>query len=160
MNRRTLLTLLIAVLGTLLAASPAAAAPKKCKPTALKLKRTAGSTQATLTWTKPRKAPKRARYRVSAGKAVVGQTGRRAMKVRVSFGKSYRFKVRVLKRNGRMTSCSAAKTFSVGYKRATKPDPLAASNSAPGVVKLTWPASRGGDANVTGYRVYRDGAVH
>jgi spore germination protein YaaH len=163
MTRRTL-PLLFALLGALFAAaSPAAAAAKStssCKPTGLTVTRSPGSTKAKLTWGKPRKAPKGARYRVYAGNAVVGQTGRTAMKVRVTFGKRYRFKVRVLTHAGHATGCAALKTVSVVYQRPTTPDHVGASDAGPGNVHLTWAPSTGGEATVTGYRIYRDGVVH
>jgi spore germination protein YaaH len=162
MTRRTLPSLLAlaTLLGAATAVAPAPAAAKSCGPIHVQFTRKPGTTRGILSWTKPRKAPKSPRYRVYNGKAVVGQTGRTQRLVRVSFGRKYRFKVRVLTHQGHTTGCSATKVVSVVYANPTMPAPVDVTELGPGKVRLSWPASTGTEAKVTGYRLYRDGALH
>lgn len=147
-----------AALSVLAAAAPAASA--SCKPKQLKLDRANGATTATVSWRTPHGVPAGARFRVYRNGAVVGQTKRPKAKVRVSFDKSYRIAVRVVRRNGRLTKCVVKKRFKVAYRMPGVPAAFAAAEASPTVVRLGWQAAPRGDSPIAGYRVLRDGAVY
>ena len=71
--------------------------------------RPAGATSGVLRWKSALRAPRRAktRFRVYRGGAVVGQTPRRAMRVRVRVGRTHTLTVAAVNTAGRATRCRA-----------------------------------------------------
>lgn len=122
------------------------------KPTKLALQRPLGRTVAQLRWSAGRGAPAGARYRVYRNGRTIGQTAKRSMRVRVSPGRSYRFKVTVLG-----TGCSSQKLIRVRLRIPSTPRHLAAGDGAGTTVRISWSASKRGDAPLAGYRLFRDG---
>lgn len=161
---RTAAAVLVALVGLGLAPSAAPAAGRVgCKgkaPRALSFARKPGSLAGRLSWRPPSRALPGMRYRVYRNGAVVGQTTRRSMPVRVSLERTYRFRVHPVAPSGRPLPCGARLKRRIGYRRPSRPRRLAASRASGAAVRLTWSASRPGDAPVVGYRVYRDGRVH
>jgi spore germination protein YaaH len=135
----------------LLAAVPAAAdaQPTRCaQPTRLSFSRPLGRTVGTLRW--QASTP----VRVLRNGRVVGQTARRAMRVRVRLGRTYRFMVVPLAAR----RCAARKQVRVRYHVPGAPRGLIARLGEDGL-RLAWTHGRRGDGRLAGYRVLRDGAV-
>ena len=100
------------------------------------------------------------RYRVYRDGVVVGQTTSRFMAVAVRLEHTYRFRVHAVSPSGRPLPCGGRLKRRVSYRRPSRPRRLAASDASGATVRLTWSASRRGDARVAGYRVFRDGRVY
>ena len=164
MTRRIAIAVLAAttLLGPVTAGTAAAARkkPKCASPTALSFQRAPGGQAGTLTWKKPRQAPKGTRYRVYRDGAVVGQTKRTKMRVRVSVNRSFKFAVRVVDAKGKPTKCQAKLKQNLGYVRPSQPEYVTASNATGAAVRLSWNASQRGEAPLKAYRVTRDGATY
>jgi spore germination protein YaaH len=145
----------------LLTAVPGAAARAngaRCharQPTGLSLERLPDASAGRLRWRAPRSAPARARYRVYRNGRTLGQTAKRSMRVRVSLGRSFRFKVAVVG-----TGCSAQKRLTLGSRGPSVPLHLAAGDGAGAAVRLSWSPSQRGDAPLVGYRIFRDGSTY
>jgi spore germination protein YaaH len=156
---RTALAVMAAA--ALLGALPGAAqASRVCSaPTHLKFERKPGATSGRLSWQPPRGAARGMRYRVFRDRAVIGQTRRSWMKIRVSVGVRYRFKVRPVSRSGRLLPCSAGVRRLVANVAPTKPANLTVTGTTGPAAHLTWSRSRRGDGRVTAYRVLRGGVT-
>lgn len=150
-------TLVIAAAGETPAAAAAGTRCQSQQPTALAISRGLGSTAAQLHWRAPRRVPASAsvRYRVYRNGRTVGQTRRRSMRVRVSLGRSYRFKVAVIG-----TGCSAQKLIKVLRRSPSTPQHVAAGDGSGASVRISWSASKRGDAPLAGYRLFRDGQTY
>ena len=158
--RKLLLALLATtVAGTALAA-PAAEAKSVCKrPTALSFERKPGAAGGRLSWKRPGGAPRGTRYRVYRDRDVIGQTRGRSMRIRVSLGRAYRLSVRVVAPSGRPLPCSAGIRKRVTYVLPSTPRHFAVEGASAAAAHLSWTASRRGDAQVTAYRVLRNGVT-
>jgi spore germination protein YaaH len=155
---RRLLFALIAVLAIAVAA-PAAASAAKCRaPRGLAFQRLPGHTAGILSWSKPKKAPKGTRYRAYRDGAVIGQTKRLQIRVRVSVNRAYRFMVRPVTKKGKLQRCSTKLRESLSYVRASRPGDLAVTGTSGATAHLSWSPSQRGDAPLRGYRVFRNGA--
>ena len=159
--RRVLLTALAALVAlTALPAIAEAARGRVCKgPTALKFKRKPGATSGRLSWRPPNRVRRGTRYRVYRSGAVIGQTKRSWMRVRVSVGLKYRFVVRLVSRRGRPLPCRAGVRKLVAYVNPTAPRNLAVTGVDGPAAHLEWMKARGGDARVVAYRVFRSGVT-
>jgi spore germination protein YaaH len=161
---RTTTALLVALVGLGLAPSAASADGRAdCMgkaPRALSFERKPGKLTGRLSWRPPSRALPGTRYRVYRNGVVVGQTTGRSMQVRVSLERTYRFRVHPVSSRGRPLPCGALLERRVSYRRPARPRNLAAARASGATVRLTWSASRPGDAPVVGYRVFRDGSVY
>lgn len=144
-----------------------AGAPGRCaavRPSRLTLARRVGASSAVLRWRVPRNAATRAsgrravRYRVMRDGAVVGQTAKRAMRVRVTVGARHRFVVQPLAANGTPLRCRAQKRVRVAYRAPGAPRYVAVQGDEAGL-RLSWQAGRRGDGALAGYRLVRDGVT-
>jgi spore germination protein YaaH len=145
-----------------IALAPAASAPaaKRCgglRPAALTFLPTPGATSGVLSWKHPRRVRGTRRYRVLRNGRVVGQTLRRAMRVRTKPGRRYVFTVRAVSASGRVSPCAGKLVRNMRHRTPRAPRDLAASDVTETSAKLTWSASRAGDRPLRGYRVFRDG---
>jgi spore germination protein YaaH len=161
---RTALAPVIVIVGLALAPSAASAAGRAgCTgeaPRALSFERKAGRLAGRLSWRPPLRTYPGMRYRVYRNGVVVGQTARRFMAVAVRLEHTYRFRVHAVSRSGRPLSCGARLKRRVSYRPPSRPRRLAASKASGAKVRLSWSASRRGDAPLAGYRVFRDGRVY
>jgi spore germination protein YaaH len=135
----------------LLAAMPAAADAQRthcAEPTRLSFSRPLGRTVGTLRWQADMPV------RVLRNGRVVGQTARRAMRVRVRLGRIYRFAVVPLAAR----RCAATKRVRVRYRVPGAPRGLTMRLGADRL-RFAWARGRRGDGRLAGYRVLRDGAV-
>lgn len=164
MARRLVPLLLVAVAAALVPAHAAAAkkAPRTCAAAErLTFERTPGRTWGLLSWTPRPSAARGTRYRVIRNGAVVGQTRRHSMRVRVRIGGRYVFTVREVSRSGRLQRCGLKLRRRISYIAPGRPEGFGAS-AAPGAVsvRLSWERVARGDARLVGYRVFRDGALY
>jgi len=141
------LALVALALGPLAGASARPACAKAAK---LTFARTTGRSVGVLRW---RGLPAASTYRVLRNGRVVGQTHRRAKRVAVRIGRSYRFTVIGLGAR----SCTATRRVRVRWRAPGAPRALAVSNRE-GALQLDWLRGRRGDGKLAGYRVLRDGA--
>jgi len=158
--RRLLVPILAAlVAATALPAAADAARGRVCAgPTHLKFKRKAGATAGRLSWQRPRGARrKRLRYRVLRDGAVIGQTTRTWMKVRVSVGVKYRLAVRLVSRRGKPLPCAAGVRKLISYVDPKAPKHLYVTGVDGPAAHLEWTPGRRGDARVVAYRIFRGG---
>jgi len=126
------------------------------QPTRLTFARDPGRAVGTLRW----RAPGPLRVRVLRDGRVVGETARRALRVRVRIGRTHRFAVVALGAGGRPLPCRATLRVSVRYRPPGAPRALAVvGGGGDGFLQLTWRAGARGDGRLAGYRVLRDGAV-
>jgi spore germination protein YaaH len=148
-----------------LAAMPAAAEAKKpasgCagkRPTLLAFAPAPNLTTGVVSWRRPR-LPRgaRLRYRLVRNGKVVGQTARRRMTVRVSLGRTYRFRVKVVLASGRVAPCPGLLTARPGRPVPSAPRDLAASDVTDTSATLSWTAGSVRAGRVAGTRIYRDG---
>ncbi|HEV7884425.1 MAG TPA: glycosyl hydrolase family 18 protein [Solirubrobacteraceae bacterium] len=119
-----------------------------------------GATRATgvVSWRRPlRPRAVRLRYRLVRNGAVVGQTARRRMSVRVSAGRRYRFRVYVVLLTGRVAPCPARLTTALRRALPTPPRDLAASAVTDTSATLSWTPGRARGAKAGGTRIFRDG---
>jgi spore germination protein YaaH len=145
-------------------AAPATAKPiaaKGCigkRPTLLAFAIGARPTSAVVSWQRPR-LPRGAklRYRLVRNGRVVGQTARRRMGVRVSPGRTYRFRVKVVLPSGRVAPCPGLLTAHPGRPLPTPPRDLAASAVGDTSATLSWTPGRVRSGPIAGTRIYRDG---
>ena len=165
MRRSPLLPLAIAaaLALTAIAAPGAAAAPghgahaADCpQPAHLTFKRKLGKTTGILRWATPRGFS--GRVRVLRNGRVVGQTSRRALRVAVKLGRTYRFGVVPLSTAGRPLRCTATKRLKVRYRAPGAPRRLAVSGDERGL-RLSWTPGRRGDSALAGYRLRRGDAT-
>jgi spore germination protein YaaH len=152
----------LAALASLVLAAPtpaAAATSKACRaaaPAKVTFTRDRGRSYGWLRWTKPRKARRRLRYRVSIdGKRRPATTARR-LRVRVRPGQRLRFAVATT----RAPRCGRALKAVVPFYAPTAPGNVAAAQVSETAVRLSWAAARPGDGRLAGYRVTRDGATY
>lgn len=145
MRRALLLT---TALATLAVAAPAAAAATCPKPTRLSFSRTTGRTVGTLRW--QASTP----VRVLRNGRVVGQTSRRAMRIPVRLGRTYRFAVVPLGAR----RCAARTKLRVRYRPPGAPRQLTV-RAGEDDLRLGWRRGARGDGRLAGYRLLRDGAV-
>jgi spore germination protein YaaH len=151
----------LAVLATVVLASPAAGAPtpasaspladaaRACAvPTKLHFSRPLGSTVGTLRWRAT------TAVRVLRNDRVVGQTTRRAMRVAVTLGRTYRFTVAPLGAR----RCAATERVKVAYRAPGVPRRLTVRHASGGL-RFSWRRSRRGDGRLAGYRLRRDGVT-
>ncbi|MFL5885919.1 MAG: glycosyl hydrolase family 18 protein [Thermoleophilaceae bacterium] len=158
MTRRLLLPL--ALLLAVAAVVPAVADAAKCKPPrSVAFQRLPGHTAGILSWKKPKKAPKGTRYRAYRDGAVVGQTKKLQIRVRVSVNRAYRFMVRPVSKKGKVQKCTAKLRESLTYVRASRPGDMAVTGASSAAAHLAWSPSQRGDAPLRAYRVYRNGAT-
>ncbi|MDQ5832528.1 MAG: fibronectin type III domain-containing protein, partial [Actinomycetota bacterium] len=164
MRVRTSAGLLVALAGLALVPAVAPAAGRaRCAgeaPRALSFERKPGKLAGRLSWRPPGQAGPGMRYRVYRNGAVVGQTTSRFMAVAVRLERTYRFRVHAVSPSGRPLPCGGRLKRRVSFRRPSRPRRLAASDASGATVRLTWSASRRGDARVAGYRVFRDGRVY
>ena len=156
---RRLAVTLVLILACAAAALPAAASAggRVCAgPTHLKFKRKPGATAGRLSWRRPQGARRaKLRYRVTRDGAVIGQTTKTSMKVRVSVGVKYRFAVRLVSRRGRPLPCRAGVRKLISYVLPQAPQHLYVTGVDGPEAHLEWTPGRRGDARVTAYRVFR-----
>jgi spore germination protein YaaH len=149
-------TAFAAALAALALAAPAPAmagdgAARACPtPAQLSFARKTGSALGVLRWRGPAGA---ARFRVLRGRAVLGQTSRHALHVRVRLGRAYRFTVIPL--GG---GCRAQRRIAIPYRPPGAPRHLTLRGGEGGL-RLSWRRGRRGDGRLAGYRLLRDGAV-
>lgn len=145
-----------------LAPAPAAAAPRiSCDRNAgLDFKRSPGRTSGVLSWAKRPSSAAGTRYRVYRNGAVVGQTRRLSMRVRVRIGGTYTFAVRPVSKRGKVARCGQRLRRKVAYLRPGRAEAIGATNpGGAGSVRLAWEPAARGDGRLVGYRVFRDGAT-
>jgi spore germination protein YaaH len=169
MRRALLLGLAVLGLGAAGLAPAAEARPAKpvkagrvacAKPRALHFTRAAGAGAGQLVWRPGRHTPRGTRYRVLRGRAVVGQTKRTRMKVRVSVGKGYWLTVRPVTAKGRPQRCSTRLRTKIDYLPPDAPTGLTVQGGMDGTsVRISWSAAKPGESRVVGYRVMRNGRV-
>ncbi|HMS62240.1 MAG TPA: fibronectin type III domain-containing protein [Solirubrobacteraceae bacterium] len=159
------LTLLAA--GTLPAgaASAAKAKPKRCSaltPRALVFERPSGGTAGVLRWKPAARASRRAktRFRVYRGAAVVGQTPRRTMRIRVRVGRTYTLTVTAVTAQGRATRCRARIVVRDSYRLPSAPRMVTVGAVEGASTTISWEPSKPGDSPVAAYRVRRDGGMY
>src|SRR5690242_10043560 len=158
MTRRLLLSL--ALLVAVAAFAPAVADAAKCKSVrGLSFQRLPGHTAGILSWKKPKKAPKGTRYRAYRDGAVIGQTKRLQIRVRVSVNRAYKFMVRPVSKKGKVQNCTAKLREKLSYVRASRPLDIAVTGASSATAHVAWSPSQRGDAALRGYRVYRNGAT-
>ena len=161
---KRLATLLALAAACTLALAPrpeaSAAASAACpRVHGLSLVRKTGSTSALLRWRRPAKLPPAAAgFRVFRNGLVVGQTKRRALRVRISPGKKVTIAVRIALRNGTTMRCRAVIVRRIKWRRPTVPRDVTLQEAAGGVL-VTWTASKRGEGRLAGYRVFRDAAA-
>ena len=148
----------LALVGGALAAPAAAKCPA---PTHLHFERAAGRTAGKLSWTPRASAPTGTRYRVLRDKAVVGQTAKSSMTVRVRIGRRYVMTVRPVDRHGHVLRCGAHLTKRIAYVLPSRPAAVGVSaDTGAASVRISWQPAKRGDARIVGYRVFRDGVVY
>lgn len=154
---------ILAATAVALAGLPAAeAAAARCtgskRPTMVAFTPGADRTNGVVSWKRPRR-PRHGtvRYRVLRDGAVIGQTTRRRMKVRVSPGRTYRFTVQVVSKAGHGTPCKAKTSYDVRRVAPTAPQDLAASDVTETGATLSWSPAQSRAGKLAGYRVFRDG---
>jgi spore germination protein YaaH len=158
--RRAVAVIASAVLAAALVPAASAPAAKRCagqSPTGLSFLPTPGATAGVLSWSHPRRSRGVRRYRVLRNGRVVGQTLRRAMRVRTKPGRTYVFTVRLVSASGRVSACSGRLVRNMRHRTPKAPRDLVASGVSDTGAKLTWSASRAGDRPLRGYRIFRDG---
>jgi spore germination protein YaaH len=146
-----------ALFGAVLApgvAQAAAPAPACVRPAHLSFARDLGKAVGTLRW----RAPRGARARVLRDGRVVGETGRQALRIRVTIGRAHRFTVVALGAGGRPTRCRTTVRVSVRSRPPGAPRALAVGGDEHGL-RLSWKPGARGDDRLAGYRVLRNGAV-
>lgn len=130
------------------------------RPTLVAFTPGATPTKGVVSWHRPR-LPRlvKLRYRLVRNGRVVGQTARRRMSVRLSPRRTYRFRVRVVRPGGRVTTCPGLLTVKAGRTAPSVPRDLAASAVTDASAKLSWTPGRRARAGgkVVGTRIYRDG---
>jgi spore germination protein YaaH len=145
-----------------LAVVPASAQAKRSAchgPKKLSFDRKPGAAAGRLSWRPLRHAPRGTRYRVYRDTAVIGQTRRSYMRVRVSVGRRYWLKVRPVTRKGRLMRCWGQLDERVRYALPKAPGDLAVTGASGAAAHLAWSPGGRGDARVVAYRVLRDGAT-
>ncbi len=159
--------ILLALAGALALPGAAQAKPAKAKaaagcagkrPSRVAFTPGAQPTTGVVSWQRPR-LPKRVklRYRLVRSGRVVGQTGRRRMSVRVSPGRRYRFRVKVVLPGGRVAPCPGLLTARSSRTPPSAPRDLAASDVGDTAATLSWTAGRARSGRLAATRVYRDG---
>lgn len=132
-----------------LLADPLAHAARACvKPAKLAFSRPLGRTVGVLRW---RAATP---VRVVRNGRTIGQTRRRAIRVAVKLGRTYRFTVAPLGTR----RCAASKRVKVAYRAPGAPRRLTLRHTDGGL-RFSWRRARRGDGRLAGYRVRRDGAT-
>lgn len=128
------------------------------RPTLVTFAPAGRGTMGLLSWARPR-LPSRVklRYRVVRNGAVVGQTARRRMAVKVSVGRSYRLRIRVVLPSGRIAPCPALMTITRSRAQPMAPRDLAATGVGDRAATLTWTAGRARTGKTAGTRIHRDG---
>ncbi|MDQ3933486.1 MAG: glycosyl hydrolase family 18 protein, partial [Actinomycetota bacterium] len=127
-------------------------------PHDLRFERLPGRTWGTLSWPK---GPRGTRYRVYRNRAVVGQTPKRSMRVRVRIGPKYTFTVRPVSKRGKVGRCARKLTRRIAYVLPTRPEAIGATpDVGAATVRLAWQRASRGDARLNGYRILRDGATY
>ncbi len=130
-------------------AAPVADAARACpKPPRLSFARATGRTVGTLRWRASTPV------RVLRNGRVVGQTGRRAMRVPVKLGRAYRFAVVPIGAR----RCAARATVRVRYRPPGAPR-LLTVRAREDDLRRGWRRGARGDGRLAGYRLLRDGAV-
>jgi spore germination protein YaaH len=87
---------------------------------------------------------------------VLGQTSKRALRVRVVLDRTYRFRVVALDAKGRRTRCATSRRVRVAYRVPGAPRFPSVEGGERGL-HLGWKPARRGDAPLAGYRLVRDG---
>lgn len=166
MSRAALLLALAALgLAPATAASAATAKPARCAaltPRALVFERPSGGTAGMLRWKPAARASRRAktRFRVSRGAAVVGQTPRRSMRIRVRIGRTYTLTVTAVTAKGRATRCRARIVVADSYRLPSAPRMVTVGAVEGASTTISWEPSAAGDSPVAAYRVRRDGGMY
>ncbi|HMJ03802.1 MAG TPA: glycosyl hydrolase family 18 protein [Conexibacter sp.] len=141
--------LLLAVLATAFAPALAEAKRSTCpKPAKLSFSRPIGRTVGVLRW--KASAP----VRVLRNGRIVGQTTRRALRVPVKLGRTYRFSVVPLS----TPRCAATKRVRVAYRAPGAPSRLTV-RIGDGGLQFSWRRGRRGDGRLAGYQLRRDGTT-
>ena len=153
---RSLLPLLAVPAGVLALAGPAQAAAKcsDLKPAKITFKANKAGTVTTVSWRKPKRAPKGLRYRVARDGDVVGQTGSRRMRVKTSAGSNPKITITAVLK-GRVTRCKVTKR-AVAKAPGRVPNVTVTPKDDDRVV-LRWDKAGRGSAAIKRYRVLRDG---
>jgi spore germination protein YaaH len=159
------LTLAALGAGALLVSAPGAAqAATDCGALGaknLKLTRDAAGTSVTVSWRAPRNASDRLAFRVARDGAVVGQTAKTSLAVRVSPGRAAKITVTAVL-GGKATKCVARTRLPGAGERSGPPGAvrdLAVRPRGARSVKLTWGAAVRGTRPVARYRVLRGSTV-
>lgn len=140
------------------AKTKAAAGCTAKRPTLVAFTPGAKPTTGVVSWQRPR-LPKgvRLRYRLVRNGRVVGQTAHRRMSVRVSLGRRYRFRVKVVLPSGRIAPCPGMLTATPSSTPPSVPQDLAAADVSDTSVTLSWTPGRARSGKAAGTRIYRDG---
>lgn len=135
------------------------------RPSRLAFSRARGETTGVLRWRVPRNATTRAkgrravRYRVLRDRRVVGQTAKRALRLKVTLDRRHRFAVQALDAKGKpVRRCRAEKRVRVAYRAPGRPRYVAVAGDERGL-RLSWQAGARGDGEPAGYRLLRDGTT-
>jgi spore germination protein YaaH len=160
-RRVALLVVAVALLAAWVPAAATAVPRISCDRTAgLKFERTPGHTSGVLRWSKRPSAAAGTRYRVYRNGAVVGQTRRLSMRVRVRIGGTYTFAVRPVSKRGKVGRCGQRLRRKIAYVRPGRADAIGATSpGGAGSVRVSWERAARGDSRLVGYRVFRDGAT-
>ena len=155
---------IVAALAGVLALPGAAEARKTAgctgkRPTLVAFALGSKATSGVVSWQRPRLPRKvKLRYRLVRNGRVVGQTARKRMAVRVSLGRSYRFRVKVVLPSGRVTPCPGLLSSRPSRALPTRPLNLGASDVTDTSATLSWTPGRAyAGGKVAGTRIYRDG---
>ena len=125
------------------------------RPTDLSFKRSVGARAGRLSWRAPARARDRMRYRVYRDRAVVGQTPRHSMRVRVSPGRRYVFRVRPVTGRGALLPCGARLRHVIAFVPPRRVEGLVVRDVSDSGASLSWLHAVAGDAPVAGYRLFR-----
>ncbi len=163
--RRLALLLTLTLVAALPGAAAAASKPRRCAaqtPRALVFERPAGATSGLLRWKPSLRASRRAktRFRVYRGAAVIGQTPRRTMRIRVRVGRTHTLTVTAVNAAGRATRCRARIVSGDSYRVASAPRMVTVGATDGAGTTISWEPSQAGSSPVAAYRVRRDGATY
>lgn len=128
-------------------------------PTKLGWTRQAGHAAGVLHWTPPASHPEGVSYRAFRDGVVIGQTTSNKIAIKVTPRRTYVFAVRVVSHTGAVSPCRAAIRQTVRYFKPVAPAKLTLAKRSAVQITVKWPAGRGGDGGLAGYRVLRNGVV-
>jgi spore germination protein YaaH len=122
--------------------------------------RKVGALAVRMRWRRPRPGDGRLTgYRVYRNGKVQRQVKGRAARVRLTSGRVYRMQVAAVDSKGSVGPPSEAVVVQVGHRPPGAPNALSVAGVSDTAVTLAWRGAPGGSARITGYRIYRNGAV-